>query len=71
MQVNAHAATALDNVSDNVGTTTVTKLYNIQQDRRSQDVGKNNFGNALIDLCISQCRLIVNGRAGRDADLGN
>ena len=71
MHVNAHAATVLDNVSDNVGTSAIMKMYNIQQDRRSQDVAKNNFGNAFIDLCISQRRLIVNGRSGRDADLGN
>ena len=45
------------------------KMYNIQQDR-SQDVGKNNFGHALVDFCISQRLLIVNGRVGRDADLG-
>ena len=46
------------------------KMYNIQQDRRSQDVGKNNFGHALIDFCISQRLLIVNGRVGGDAELG-
>ena len=45
-------------------------MYNNQQDRKSQDVGKNNFGHVLIDFCISQRVLIVNGRAGRDADLG-
>ena len=43
------------------------KMYNIQQDRRSQYVGNNNFGHALIGFCISQRLLIVNGR---DADLG-
>ena len=62
--------TALDNVLDDVGTTEPMKMYNIKQDRRSQDVGKNNFGHVLIDFCISQRVLIVNGRAGRDADLG-
>ena len=61
---------ALDNVLDDVSTTELMKMYNIQQDRRSQDVGKNNFGHALIDFCISQRLLIVNGRVGRDADLG-
>ena len=58
---------ALDNILDDVGTTELMKMYNIQQDRRSQDVGKNNFGHALIDVCISQRLLIV---YGRDADLG-
>ena len=56
-------------VLDDVGTTELMKMYNIQQDR-SQDVGKNNFGHALVDFCISQRLLIVNGRVGRDADLG-
>ena len=41
---------ALDNVLDDVSTTELMKMYNIQQDRRSQDVGKNNFGHALIDF---------------------
>ena len=62
--------TALDNVLDDVGATELMKMYNIQQDRRSQDVGKNNFGHALIDCCVSQRLLIVNGRVGRNADLG-
>ena len=62
--------TALDNVLDDVGTAELMKMYNIQQDRRSQDVGKNNFGHALIDFCISQRLLIVNSRVGKDADLG-
>ena len=61
---------ALDNVLDDVSTTELMKMYNIQQDRRSQDVGKNNFGHALIDFCITQRLLIVNGRVGGDADLG-
>ena len=43
---------ALDNVLDDVSTTELMKMYNIQQDRRSQDVGKNNFGHALIDFCL-------------------
>ena len=62
--------TALDNVVDDVGTTELMKMYKIQQDRMSQDVGKINFGHALIDFCISQRLLVVNGRGGRDADLG-
>ena len=62
--------TALDNVLDDVGATELMKIYNVHQDRRSQDVGKNNFGHALIDFCISQRLLIVNGRVGREADLG-
>ena len=62
--------TARDNVLDDVGTTELMKMYNVQQDRRSQDVGKNNFGHALIDFCFSQRLLIVYVRAGRDADLG-
>ena len=61
---------ALDNVLDDVSTTELMKMYNIQQDRRSQDVCKNNFGRALIDFCISQRLLVVNGRVGGDADLG-
>ena len=61
----------LDNVLDDVGTTELMKMYKIQQDRRLQDVGKNNFGHLLIDFCISQRLLIVNGRVGRGADLGN
>ena len=62
--------TARDNVLDDVGTTELMNMYNVQQDRRSQDVGKNNFGHALIDFCISQRLLIVYGRVGRDAALG-
>ena len=58
---------ALDNVLDDVGPTELMKMYNIQQDRGSQDVGKNNFGHVLIDFCISQRLLIVNSRVGRDA----
>ena len=62
--------TALDNVLNDLGTTELMKMYNIHQDRRSQDVGKNNYGHALIDFCISQRLLIANGRVGGDADLG-
>ena len=62
---------ALDNVLDDAGTAELMKMYNIQQDRSSQDVGKNNFVHALIDFCISQRLLIVNGRVGRDSDLEN
>ena len=43
---------ALDNVLDDVSTTELMKMYNIQQDRRPQDVGKNNFGHALIDFVL-------------------
>ena len=53
---------ALDNILDDVGTAELMKMYNIQQDRRSQDVGKNNFDHALIDVCISQRLLIAYGR---------
>ena len=42
---------ALDNVLADVSTTELMKMYNIQQDRRSQDVGKNNFGHVVIDFC--------------------
>ena len=58
---------ALDNVLDDVST---TELMTISNKTRSQDVGKNNFGLALIYFCISQRLLIVNGRVGGDADLG-
>ena len=53
---------SLDNILDDVGTAELMKMYNIQQDRRSQDVGKNNFDHALIDVCISQRLLIAYGR---------
>ena len=54
--------TALDNVSDDVGATELINMYSLQHNRRSQDAVKNNFGHALIDLCISLRLLIVNSR---------
>jgi hypothetical protein len=42
----------------------------IQRERYSMDKLTNNFGHSLIELCISQNLLIVNGRVGDDAGVG-
>jgi hypothetical protein len=50
--------------------TDTMELLNIEKDRASQDNCVNNFGYSLIDFCISQRLLIMNGRVGRDAGVG-
>jgi hypothetical protein len=42
----------------------------IPHDRMSCDIIVNNFGTAMIDFCMSQNLLIVNGRVGDDAGIG-
>lgn len=61
-------------VDDNALTATTTDLmdtFGINKSRYSRDKGVNNFGHSLLELCISQGLLIVNGRAGKDDNVGN
>ena len=50
--------------------TDVMRLFNINEERRSQDRETNNLGHKLIDFCIGQEMLLLNGRKDEDTGIG-
>lgn len=61
------------NVSDVFNNNTITSLlqYNMSIERRSCDTIVNAAGNNLLDLCMNNDLVILNGRAFTDKDVGH
>ena len=55
---------------NNEETLTDIMMCNFIKDRRSQDRETNNLGHKLIDFCIGQELLLLNGRKDEDAGIG-
>ena len=59
-----------DDFSDDVKITDVMDIFDICRKRENCDQQYNNFGCNLVNFCISQGLLIMNGRTGNDKGIG-
>ena len=59
-----------DEMHGNTTTADLFDIYKIQKARCAMDKHTNNFGHKLIDFCISQQILLLNGRKDADAGTG-
>ena len=60
----------LDDTGGDITIIEQMKLHNINIKRKTMDRITNNFGHKLIDFCISQELLLLNGRKDFDAGIG-